>query len=186
MKTLLASLSLLFVSPLFAEETATPQSLHAFSVEDIEGNPVDFAQYKDKVVLVVNTASKCGHTRQYADLVQLQKDYEEKGVVVLGFPANNFANQEPGSNEQILAFCETRFNVNFPLFSKVSVRGEDQHPLFAFLTEAENPDFTGNINWNFEKILVGPDGTVQRRFRSRTNPSGPEIREAIDALVARD
>lgn len=159
-------------------------NFHSFTVEDIVGDPVDLSSFKGNVVLVVNTASRCGFTRQYADLVQLQEAYKDKGLVVIGFPANNFMNQEPGTNEEIAEFCQTNFGVEFPMMSRLSVRGRDQHPLFAFLTTAENPDFTGNINWNFEKFLIGADGTLLRRFRSRVNPNGNEIRSAIDAALA--
>jgi glutathione peroxidase len=162
---------------------AFSSGIHGFTVEDIQGNPVDLAQYKGKVLLIVNTASRCGFTPQYAELVQLQQDLGGQAFTVMGFPANNFGNQEPGSNEQIAQFCEERFQVNFPMFSRISVRGNDIHPLFAFLTEAENPDFTGQIRWNFEKILVGPDGTVLRRFRSNTRPDSPQIRNAIQELL---
>ncbi len=163
--------------------TALADSVHEFTVEDITGEDVDLSQYKGKVLLIVNTASKCGFTRQYADLVKLSEAYADKDVVILGFPANNFKNQEPGSNEEIAAFCSSKYGVAFPMFSKVSVKGEDQHELFAYLTTAENPDFKGNIRWNFEKFVVGPDGKVARRFRSMTNPNGGKVRDAIDALL---
>lgn len=153
--------------------------IHEFAMPDIEGNLVQLSDFKGQVVLIVNTASRCGFTRQYADLVQLQTDFEDKPFTVLGFPANNFGNQEPGSNEEIAQFCEDRFGVNFPMFARTSVRGDDISPLFQYLTTANNPDFTGNIRWNFEKILVGPDGTVLRRFRSMTSPNSPTIRNAI-------
>jgi len=158
-------------------------SIHDFIVETIDGEKADLSRYEGKVVLIVNTASKCGFTKQYADLVKLQDAYADKPFVILGFPANNFGNQEPGSDQQIAEFCSTKFGVDFPMFSKVSVKGEDQHPLFAYLTSAENPDFTGNIKWNFEKFLVGPDGKVARRFRSGAKPGSEEITEAVDALL---
>lgn len=171
---------------LFTTQTAAvaADSIHEFTVPDITGEDVDLSQYKGKVLLIVNTASKCGFTRQYADLVKLSEAYADKGVMILGFPANNFRNQEPGSNEEIAAFCSDKYGVAFPMFSKVSVKGEDQHELFAYLTMAENPDFTGNIRWNFEKFLIGPDGKVVRRFRSMTNPNGNKVRGAIDTLLA--
>lgn len=171
---------------LFTTQTAAvaADSIHEFTVPDITGEDVDLSQYKGKVLLIVNTASKCGFTRQYADLVKLSEAYADKGVMILGFPANNFRNQEPGSNEEIAAFCSDKYGVAFPMFSKVSVKGEDQHELFAYLTMAENPDFTGNIRWNFEKFLIGPDGKVVRRFRSMANPNGNKVRGAIDALLA--
>lgn len=183
MKIYTALLALFFTAHVYAGDV---QSLHEFTMDNIEGDPVDMRAYKGKVVLIVNTASRCGFTRQYADLVTLQKEYAERGVVVLGFPANNFGNQEPGTNAEILEFCESTYEVNFPIFGKLSVRGDDQHPLFAWLTQAENEDFTGNIRWNFEKFLVGPDGQLVRRFRSMTNPNSPAIRDAIEDLLEED
>lgn len=158
-------------------------NLHSFEMEDIEGNQVRLEQFKGQVVLIVNTASRCGLTPQYAELVELMNQYEGKPFVILGFPANNFMNQEPGTNAEIAQFCEDRFGVNFPMFSRISVRGRDMDPLFAFLTQAPNPDFTGDVGWNFEKFLVGPDGTLQRRFRSRVRPSDARVTEAINALL---
>ncbi len=158
-------------------------SVHDFTVEDIGGSATPLSQFKGKVLLIVNSASKCGFTKQYADLVALQKEYGAKGLVVIAFPANNFNNQEPGTNVEIQAFCQERYDVDFPVMAKISVRGDDQHPLFAHLTQAPNPDFTGDIRWNFEKFLVGPDGKLLRRFRSLTNPNGAEIRTAIEKAL---
>ncbi len=114
----------------------------------------------------------------------MQKDYADKGVVVLGFPANNFGGQEPGSNQEIAEFCSSKFGVDFPMFAKVSVKGDDQSPLFQYLTQAENPDFTGNIRWNFEKFLVDVDGVLRHRFRSTTNPSDEKFRKELDILLS--
>lgn len=163
---------------------AAGKSLHDFTVKSIEGDPVSLDQFRGQVVMVVNTASRCGFTRQYSDLVELQTRFADRGFTVLAFPANNFGNQEPGSNEEIAMFCEDNFQINFPLFARVSVRGEDMEPLFTYLTTAENPDFTGPIRWNFEKILVGPDGRVVRRFRSMTRPNSRAIVQAVEALLA--
>jgi glutathione peroxidase len=163
--------------------TLSAQTLHGFKVSNIAGEELDLSSYKGKTVLVVNTASKCGLTRQYADLVELQKAYADKGLIVVAFPANNFMNQEPGSNAEIATFCSEKFGVVFPIMSKVSVKGEDIHPLFAFLTTADNPDFKGDIGWNFEKFLIDGEGKLVRRFKSRVNPNGPEVREAVEALV---
>jgi glutathione peroxidase len=160
------------------------ESIHEITVKTIDGEAVGLDQYAGKWVLIVNTASKCGFTRQYEDLMELQNAYREKGVVVLGFPANNFNNQEPGTDADIKTFCSEEFGVTFPMFSKVSVKGNDQHPLFQYLTTAENPDYTGNIRWNFEKFLVGPDGKLIRRFRSMTNPSGKKMANALDEALA--
>jgi len=175
----LSLLSLLCTSVVLAEA----DSVHSFNVNDINGEQVDLSTYEGKVLLFVNTASKCGFTKQYADLVELQKAYSDKGVVVLGFPANNFGNQEPGSDQQIMEFCSSKFGVDFPMFSKVSVKGSDQSPLFTYLTSSENPDFTGSVKWNFEKFLVDANGVLVRRFRSNENPNGTTVRSAINELI---
>ncbi len=140
-------------------------------------------EFKGKVIMVVNTASLCGFTKQYTDLQQLYDTYHEDGLVILGFPANNFGNQEPGSDEEILEFCEMNFNISFPMFSKVDVVGPQQHPLFTFLTETENRDFTGGINWNFEKFLLDRSGVLQHRFRTRDNPLSDSVQNAVKNLL---
>jgi glutathione peroxidase len=182
------TMKLLMISLLtfFAARTAVvaQESVHEFTVTSIQGEEVDLSTYKGQVLLIVNTASRCGFTKQYSDLVELQKTYADQNVVVLGFPANNFGNQEPGSNAQILEFCSNTYGVEFPMFSKVSVKGSDQHPLFTYLTTAENEDFTGSVKWNFEKFLVGPDGKLKHRFRSMAKPTGRKITGAIDELLA--
>ncbi|WFB34907.1 glutathione peroxidase [Kiritimatiellota bacterium B12222] len=180
MKSTLLTIALFFC---LCSLHAAEKSVHDFKVVTIDGEAVNLAEYKGKVLLIVNTASKCGFTKQYADLVTLQKDYADKGVVVLGFPANNFGKQEPGSNAAIAEFCSATYGVDFPMFAKVSVKGADQDPLFTYLTQVENPDFTGDIRWNFEKFLVDQDGHLTRRFRSKANPSDTEIRGAIDVLL---
>ncbi|MDX9753699.1 MAG: glutathione peroxidase [bacterium] len=178
---ILAHLSL---APLFglAEEPKVP-SIHELKVQDIDGKEVELKKYKGKVLLIVNVASQCGFTKQYADLVKLQDQYKDKDVVVMGFPANEFGGQEPGSNEEIKNFCSTKFEVEFPMFAKVVVKGKEIVPLFQYLTTAENPDFKGNIKWNFEKFLVGKDGKLLRRYRSTVNPVSEEITKAIDAAL---
>jgi len=139
--------------------------------------------FKGKVIMVVNTASLCGFTKQYNDLQKLYDMYRDQGLVLLGFPSNNFGNQEPGTDEEILEFCETNFNITFPMFSKVDVTGAQQHPLFAYLTASENRDFTGGINWNFEKFLLDRDGALQHRFRTRENPLGENVQQAVVRLL---
>lgn len=181
MKTTIVTALLLLATHLQAEPHV---NFHSFTVENITGEPLDLSSFKGKVVLVVNTASRCGFTRQYADLVKLHEAYADKNFEIIGFPANNFMNQEPGTNEEIAEFCEVNFGVQFPMMARLSVRGRNQHDLFAYLTRAENPDFTGNINWNFEKFLIGADGNLLRRFRSRINPNDDRVREAIDAALA--
>jgi glutathione peroxidase len=128
--------------------------------------------------LIVNTASKCGYTKQYADLQKLSELYKDK-LVVVGFPANNFGGQEPGTEQDIKTFCHDNFNVTFPMSGKVSVKGDDIAPLFKYLTEAENPDFTGEIKWNFEKFLLDENGKLIHRFRSKTVPLDPAITASL-------
>lgn len=158
-------------------------NVHDFTVKNIDGEDVALGDYKDKVLLIVNVASKCGYTKQYTQLQEIHEQLKEEGLVVMGFPANNYGGQEPGTESEIKLFCTEKYDVTFPMFSKVSVKGDDQVPLFQFLTSAENPDFTGDIKWNFEKILVGKDGTVLRRFRSSSKPDSDEVVEAIQTAL---
>ncbi|MBK9120915.1 MAG: glutathione peroxidase [Phycisphaerales bacterium] len=151
---------------------------------DIEGLPVSLSQYKGQVVMFVNVASKCGLTPQYEQLQALHTRYEPQGLRILGFPANNFMGQEPGTNEQILEFCSTRFGVTFPMFAKISVKGRDQHELYKWLTsETTNPGFAGEIDWNFAKFLVGRDGRVIARFTARTKPDDAKVIAAIEEAL---
>lgn len=149
-------------------------SVHDFSFTTIDGKEIQMAQFKGKKILLVNTASKCGYTPQYKELEQLHKQYG-KNLVVIGFPANNFGNQEPGSNEDIAAFCEENYGVTFLIAEKVEVKGEKIDPLFKYLTEQPNPDFTGDINWNFEKFLIDENGKLIHRYRSKIKPLDPVI-----------
>lgn len=150
----------------------------------IEGQEVQLQDFAGKVVLVVNVASRCGFTRQYRGLQTLYEKYREKGFVVLGFPCNQFGGQEPGTEAEIKAFCDTNFGVTFPLFAKVEVNGEQAHPLFQRLTAADAP-FTdrGPVKWNFEKFLIGRDGVPIARFRSRVAPDAPELVTAIEKAL---
>ena len=155
-------------------------------VQTIDGDTVSLKRYRGDVLLIVNVASQCGNTPQYEDLESLQKTYGEKGLRVLGFPANNFGGQEPGTNEQIKEFCTTTYGVTFDMFSKISVAGEDQAPLYKYLTSTkENPEFGGTITWNFEKFLVGRDGTVVARFAPKVKPLSKEVTSAIEAALAK-
>jgi len=144
---------------LWAAMLSAPTSIYDFSFTSIDGQKVELSQFKGKYVLLVNTASKCGFTVQYKELQELQNQYGDK-LVVIGFPANNFGSQEPGSNEEILGFCEKNYGVTFLLSEKIDVKGNEIDPLFKYLTTASNPDFTGDINWNFEKFLIGKDGKL--------------------------
>lgn len=149
-------------------------NVHDFKITTIDGEELDLKQFKGKKLLLVNTASECGFTKQYASLQSLHEQYGDK-VVVIGFPANNFGGQEPGSHEEIQAFCEKNFGVTFPLAEKSSVKGEDISVLFAHLTAAGNESFTGDINWNFEKFLIDENGKLTHRFRSKVDPLSDEI-----------
>ena len=156
-----------------------------FTMTDIDGNEVNLADFKGKVVMIVNVASKCGNTPQYEDLQALYDKYGKDGFVVLGFPANNFGGQEPGTDSEIKSFCTGTYGVTFPVFSKVSVEGEDQCPLFSYLTwEETNPGFSGPIRWNFDKFLVGRDGKVVERFSPKTKPESEEVVTAIKKALA--
>lgn len=154
--------------------STAPSTIYTFKVNNIDGKALDLKKYKGKKVLIVNTASKCGYTKQYAELQKLADAYKGK-LVVIGFPANNFGGQEPGENLNIKEFCQKNFGVTFPLAEKSSVKGDDINPLFKYLTTADNPDFTGDIKWNFEKFLIDEQGQLIHRFRSAVTPMSPEI-----------
>ena len=165
MKTLLLILTML---------VSAPSTIYTYKVHNIDGKTLDLTKYKGKKILIVNTASKCGYTVQYAELQKLAEAYKGK-LVVIGFPANNFGGQEPGENLNIKEFCKKNFGVTFPLAQKSSVKGDDINPLFKYLTTTENPDFTGEIKWNFEKFLIDENGKLVHRFRSAVKPMSPEI-----------
>jgi glutathione peroxidase len=160
------------------------RSIHEIELPRLDGKPATLADYAGKVVLVVNVASKCGFTPQYAGLQALNERYSARGFVVLGFPSNQFFNEEPGSAEEIQEFCSLNYGVSFPLFAKLDVKGAGQHPLYAILSEApDDSGKAGNVKWNFEKFLVGRDGRVVRRFRSKVVPEDPKLVEAIEGLL---
>jgi glutathione peroxidase len=164
---------------------AVPAVLN-FTMNKIDGTPTPLSNYAGKVTLIVNVASRCGFTRQYAGLEQLYREHKDSGLAILAFPANNFGGQEPGSNEEIAEFCSSRFGVSFDLFEKISVAGDDQAPLYAFLTSPEtNPQFAGKIGWNFEKFLISREGNVVGRFGSRVAPDAPELVNAVKAELAK-
>ncbi len=168
---------------LFMNTIGANTSFYDYIVTNIQGDEVSMDEYKGKVIMIVNTASECGYTSQYDDLQKLYTHYRKKGLVILGFPSNNFGNQEPGSNEEIMKFCEVNFNISFPLFSKVDVIGPRQDPLFTYLSSVKNQDFTGDILWNFEKFLLDREGKLQRIFRSAENPNNTTIKNAIQELL---
>lgn len=160
------------------------KNIYDFQVETINGKEQKLQAYQGKVVLIVNTASKCGFTKQYAGLQKLYENYEKEGLVILGFPANNFMSQEPGSNEEIASFCQLNYGVSFPMFAKISVRGKNIHPLFKFLTDKDtNPKFGGKISWNFNKFLISRDGQIIDRFSSQTTPEDPKLIAAIEKAL---
>lgn len=159
------------------------QGIHTFTMKDIDGEDVALSAYQGQVLLVVNVASKCGFTRQYAGLEKLYNTYKDRGFAILGFPANNFMRQEPGTEAEIKSFCTLTYGVTFPMFSKISVKGKTIHPLYAFLTSKEDSDHGGAITWNFNKFLIGKDGQVIGRFGSRTEPDAPELVAAIEKAL---
>lgn len=156
-------------------------NVYDFSADTITGEPQSLAQYKGQVLLIINTASKCGFTKQYAGLQELYSTYKDHGLVVLGFPANNFGGQEPGTNEEIAQFCSTKFDVTFPMFGKISVKGDDIDPLYAWLTAHPNGK---KVSWNFNKFLIGRNGDLIAHFGSRTAPDDPKLIEAIEKALA--
>jgi glutathione peroxidase len=150
----------------------------------LNGEAASLSEYDGQVVLAVNVASKCGFTPQYAGLQALHDRYSSRGFTVLGFPCNQFHGQEPGTAEQIQEFCSLNYGVSFPLYEKLDVKGDHQHPLYAILTEvADDSGKAGNVGWNFEKFLIGKDGRVVRRFRTKVAPEDPRIAEAIEELL---
>ncbi len=181
-------------------------SIEDIPVRTLAGDETSLAQFKGKVVLIVNVASKCGLTPQYEGLEMLYKNYRDKGFVIAGFPSNNFAGQEPGTSEEIQTFCTTTFDVDFPMFEKINIVGEDKHPLYAALIAAQpeaistgeipfaddlrkygiHPNPEPEVLWNFEKFLVGRSGAVVARFSPDTTPSNPRLTEAIEAELAAD
>lgn len=159
-------------------------SVLAFKMRDIDGKTVKLKKYKGSVLLVVNTASKCGYTPQYESLQATFDKYKSKGFYVLGFPANNFGAQEPGSEAEIKEFCTTKYKVTFPMFAKISVKGDDQDPLYKFLTSKEtNPQFGGDITWNFNKFLIDRKGNVVARFSSKDKPDSEAVTAAIEKYL---
>ena len=165
--------------------SAASPSVFDFKMKDIDGKDVKLKKYKGNVLLVVNTASKCGYTPQYEGLQATYSKYNDKGFYVLGFPANNFGDQEPGTEKEIKEFCESKYKVTFPMFAKISVKGADQDPLYAYLTSKEtNPEFGGDITWNFNKFLIDRKGKIVARFTSKDKPDGEAVTQAIEKYLA--
>jgi len=175
---ILALLVLLTAASMFAAS-----SIYDFVLPSIDGKALPLSNFKGKVVLIVNVASRCGYTPQYSALESTYEKYKNQGFVILGFPANNFGGQEPRTNAEIKTFCSTKYNVTFPIYSKVSVKGDDQTPLYGYLTTQANPLVAGDIKWNFTKFLVGRRGNVVERFEPATTPDSPEVIAAIEKLL---
>lgn len=173
---------------------AGEKSIYDFTMKDIDGKEVSLSRYKGKVLLLVNVASQCGNTPQYKDLEALYRRYKDRGFVVLGFPANNFGEQEPGTDAEIRKFCTTTYDVTFDMFSKISVKGDDQHPLYRFITsppeagpssagKKTDPEFAGEVKWNFEKCLVSRDGKIIGRYLSKVKPMSEQLTTAIEKAL---
>ena len=178
--TMTPNLLILLAGLLTSTPTAeAPKSFFELKTQSLDGKPANLAQYKGKVLLVVNTASQCGYTPQYEGLEKLHEQLKDKGVVVLGFPSNDFGGQEPGTPEDIKKFCTLRFHVQFPMMEKVKTKGPGQSPVYAFLTaKHEAPQ------WNFHKYVIGKDGQVQASFRSDVTPDSDELKKALDGALA--
>jgi glutathione peroxidase len=177
-----AAMCLLFCA---AAVMAANKTVYDFTLNSIDGQPAPLAACKGKVALLVNVASRCGFTPQYTALESTYEKYKDRGFVIVGIPANNFGAQEPGTNQEIKTFCSSKYHVTFPMMAKVSVKGEDITPLYQFLTDkAANPQTGGEIQWNFTKFLIGPDGHVIVRFEPEVTPDSPQVTSAIEKALA--
>ncbi len=164
------------------DSTMNNPGVYSFTMKTIDGKDKPLADYRGEVLLIVNVASFCGHTPQYKDLESLYETYKDKGFRILAFPANNFGAQEPGTNQEIKEFCDTKYHVSFDMFSKISVKGDDQHPLYRYLTN--DTDFKGDIGWNFTKFLVDRNGKVVARFATKIIPTDEEVTKKLNQLIA--
>ena len=179
--TFIITLFTLTMENLQAQNNADNQTIYQFTVEDINGNPFALADLKGKKVMIVNTASKCGLTPQYKELEALYQQYKDKDFIIIGFPANNFLGQEPGSNEQIASFCSINYGVTFPMMSKISVKGKNMHPLYQFLTQkSKNGVEDSKVKWNFQKYLIGRDGKLEKVIDPKTLPSSDKGKQWIE------
>jgi glutathione peroxidase len=181
----MAGVTMLQAADTPAADSSKPAAL-SFTMPSITGDNVDLSQYSGKVIMMVNVASRCGFTPQYDGLEKIYEKYKDKGFVILGFPANNFKSQEPGTNAEIEAFCTGKYHVTFPMFSKISVLGDDQAPLYKYLTSLDaKPEGAGDVKWNFEKFVIGRDGTVVGRFPSKVKPEDSAITSVVEAALAK-
>ena len=175
------TLFILTMENLQAQNSTDNQTIYQFTVEDINGKPFALADLKGKKVMIVNTASKCGLTPQYKELEALYQQYKDRDFIIIGFPANNFLGQEPGSNEQIASFCSINYGVSFPMMSKISVKGKNMHPLYQFLTQkSKNGVEDSKVKWNFQKYLIGRDGKLEKVIDPKTLPSSDEVKQWIE------
>lgn len=182
----IAVLALSATVPASAKDAEPLSGVLSFTMKDIDGKDVPLSKYKGKVLILVNVASRCGNTPQYKPLEALYEKYKAQGFEVLGFPANNFGAQEPGTNGEIRLFCTSTYNVSFPMFSKISVKGTDIDPLYKFLTsKSTNPQFGGDVEWNFAKFIIGRNGEVVARFAPGLLPDRPEVVSVIEAELAK-
>jgi glutathione peroxidase len=176
--------TLLFCSLLFMQTMVlSAGSIHDTAVKDIDGKETTLKPYQGKVLLVVNVASRCGFTPQYKQLEAVYEKYKDKGLVVLGFPCNQFGRQEPGTNEEIKQFCSSKYNVTFPMFDKIEVNGPNRHPLYASLTGQGSP-YPGDIKWNFSKFLISRDGKILKRFEPNIVPDSEDMTQAIEGALS--
>lgn len=181
MKILMLSALLVFSTLI---KLAPENTVYQFTMDSITGQPVDLKSYEGKVLIIVNTASKCGLTPQYEELEKFYKEYKDQGLVILGFPANNFLKQEPGTDDEILAFCEKNYGVTFDMFSKISVKGGDQHPLYAFLTDKEkNGKVDAPVSWNFQKFLINKKGEVVAAIPPKKSIYDNEVVSQVKTLL---
>lgn len=167
-----------------AQTKKAMKSIYDIPLKTIDGKPTTLGAYKGKVLLIVNVASQCGYTPQYEGLQKIYQQYQSQGLVVLGFPANNFGGQEPGAEAEIKEFCTMKYKVTFPMFAKLSAKGADIHPLYKFLTDKEtNPNFAGDIKWNFNKFLIDKNGNPSARFESADKPESQKVTQAIEQAL---
>ena len=183
-RTSLHTLILLGLAVIFmTSSTFAASTIYDFTLPSIDGKPISLADFKGKVVMMVNVASQCGYTPQYSALEAIYEKYKDQGFVIAGFPANNFGAQEPGTNEEIKTFCTRKYSVKFPMFSKISVKGDDQAPLYQYLTKDAGNSVAGDIKWNFTKFLVDRNGKVVLRFEPAVTPDSNEVTGAIEKLL---
>jgi glutathione peroxidase len=184
MRILLTLLLLINYVDLWSVNMDNYKSVLDFTVKDINGKEIKLSEFSGKVILIVNVASKCGYTYQYEGLEKIYKTYKDRGFVILGFPANNFLGQEPGTNEEIKNFCTLTYGVSFPMFAKISVKGKDKEPLYIFLTDKKtNKMFAGEITWNFNKFLINKKGEIIQRFDTKVKPDDQKIINEIESAL---